>query len=298
MIGEYAARFVGSADLYQPAGRRPTASINFVAAHDGFTLNDLVSYNEKHNEANGEENRDGDSHNRSWNCGAEGPTNDPEINTLRRRQRRNFVATLFLSQGVPMLYGGDEFGRTQNGNNNTYCQDNVLNWFPWNSDAIDHLLLTFTKQLIVFRRDHPIFRRPKFFTGRKVRRDEFRDLLWVNPSGTAMQAEEWSNGFSRCLGAILNGEAGDIHDAEGRPIHDDTFMILFNAHHEPVKFTLAGSASLIWKLLLDTRDETGFLADPPTHAAGETIELVDRSLCLLRLDRPREAAKLRRRRSG
>jgi glycogen operon protein len=298
MIGEFAARFAGSADLYHPSGRRPTASINFVAAHDGFTLNDLVSYNEKHNEANGEENRDGDNHNRSWNCGTEGPTTDPAINTLRLRQRRNFLATLFLSQGVPMLYGGDEFGRTQNGNNNTYCQDNVLNWFPWNSDAIDHLLLTFTKQLIAFRCDHPIFRRPKFFTGRKVRRDEFRDLLWINPGGTAMQAEEWSNGFSRCLGAILNGEAGDIHDAEGRPVHDDTFMILFNAHHEPVKFTLAGSASLIWKLLLDTRDETGFFSDPPTHAAGETIELLDRSLCLLRLNRVREPAKPRRRRSA
>ena len=298
MIGEFAARFAGSADLYQAAGRQPTASINFVAAHDGFTLNDLVSYNEKHNEANGEENRDGDNHNRSWNCGVEGPTNDSEINALRQRQRRNFLATLFLSQGVPMLCGGDEFGRTQNGNNNAYCQDNVLNWFPWNSDVIDSRLLAFTKRLIAFRQDHPIFRRPKFFTGKKVRRHEFRDLLWVNPSGTAMRAEDWNNGFSRCLGAILNGEAGDVHDSEGRPIHDDTFMILFNAHHEPVKFTLAGSASLLWKLLLDTRRETGFLADPSTHAAGETIELLDRSLCLLCLDRPKEPGKLRRRRTG
>jgi isoamylase len=291
MIGEFAARFSGSADIYQHGGRRPTASVNFVVAHDGFTLNDLVSYDEKHNEANGEENRDGDSHNRSWNCGAEGPTDVAEINTLRRRQRRNFLVTLFLSQGVPMLCGGDEFGRTQNGNNNTYCHDNLLNWFPWNAVAGDQILSEFTTRLIAFRREHPIFRRPKFFQGRKGRGHEFRDLHWVNPGGTSMHADEWHSGFGRCLGAILNGEAGDVHDAAGKPVHDDTFMVLFNAHHEPMDFKLAGSAGLTWQLFLDTREESGFLKEPRSYASGDVIEVLERSVCVLRLESRREPLK-------
>ena len=291
MIGEFAARFAGSADIYQPGGRRPTASVNFIVAHDGFTLNDLVSYDEKHNEANGEESRDGDSHNRSWNCGAEGPTDVEEINALRRRQRRNFLTTLLLSQGVPLLCGGDEFGRSQNGNNNTYCQDNALNWFPWNPATIDQTLTDFTSRLIALRREHPIFRRPKYFTGRKVRGHEFRDLLWVNPGGTAMHADDWTNGFSRCLGAVLNGEASDVHHADGKPVHDDTFMILFNAHHEPMTFKLAGNAGLVWQVLIDTREEAGFLETPRPCAAGENLEVLARSVCVLRLEKRAESAK-------
>ncbi len=291
MIGDFASRFAGSPDIYQHGGRRPTASVNFVTAHDGFTLNDLVSYNEKHNEANGEEGRDGDNHNRSWNCGAEGPTDVPEINTLRRRQRRNFLVTLFLSQGVPMLCGGDEFGRSQNGNNNTYGQDNPLNWFPWNPAASDQTLAKFTTRLIAFRREHPIFRRPKFFAGRKVRGHEFRDLLWVNPGGTAMHADEWHSGFGRCLGAVLNGQTSDVHDADGKPINDDTFMVLFNAHHEPMNFKLTGSRGLAWQLLLDTREEAGFLSEPRAYASGKDLEVLDRSVCVLRLEKGSGGAK-------
>jgi len=283
MIGEFAARFAGSADIYQPAGRRPTASVNYIVAHDGFTLNDLVSYNEKHNEANGEDGRDGDNHNRSWNCGAEGPSDDLEISALRRRQRRNFLSTLFLSQGVPMLCGGDEFGRSQNGNNNAYCQDNMLNWFPWNPAASDETLKAFTERLITLRREHPVFRRPKFFAGRKLRRHEFRDLQWVSPKGGMMHAQNWHDASARCLGAVLNGDASDVHDAEGSPIHDDTFMVLFNAHHEPMSFKLPGKSGFVWQLFLDTREEAGFLDAPCEYAAGTEIELIDRCLCVLRL---------------
>src|ERR1700694_2020297 len=188
-IGEMAYRLTGSPDLYQTTGRRPYASINFITAHDGFTLNDLVSYNDKHNEANGENNHDGDNHNNSWNCGVEGATDDPEINELRARQRRNFLATLFLSQGVPMLYAGDEWARTQNGNNNAYCHDNELSWLSWEHNAEQKELLTFTKKLIQLRRDHPVFRRPKFFQGRRIRGSEIRDVMWVNPGGNEESAE-------------------------------------------------------------------------------------------------------------
>jgi glycogen operon protein len=190
-----------------------------------------------------------------------------------------------------MLCGGDEFGRTQSGNNNTYCQDNTLNWFPWNEAAIDQPLSEFTSRLIAFRRAHPVFRRPKFFTGRKIRGQEFRDLLWVNPGGTAMHANEWHSGFGRCLGAILNGETSDVHDCDGKPVLDETFMLLFNAHHEPVTFKLAGIAGHIWQMFLDTREESGFLTEPRFCPAGEEIEVADRSVCVFSLGNRPEAAK-------
>ena len=194
-IGEMGYRLTGSPDLYQHNGRRPYASINFVTAHDGFTLNDLVSYNDKHNEANGDGNKDGDNNNLSWNCGAEGPTEDPQINALRERQRRNFLTTLFLSQGVPMLSGGDEWGRSQTGNNNAYCQDNEISWFNWTHDQRQNQFLEFTRKLIAFRNAHPVFRRPKFLQGRRIRGSEIRDVMWFNPGGNEMSDEEWSSPF-------------------------------------------------------------------------------------------------------
>src|SRR4051812_27746451 len=209
-IGEIAYRLTGSPDLYQHSGRRPYASINFITAHDGFTLNDLVSYNDKHNEANGEENRDGDNNNNSWNCGAEGPTDDPEINELRRRQRRNFLTTLFLSQGVPMLLGGDEFARTQNGNNNTYCQDNELNWFSWEHNDEQKEQLEFTRKLIRLRHDHPVFRRPKFFQGRRIRGSDICDVMLFNPGGNEMTDEEWGLPFVRGIEGLLGGVPVDV----------------------------------------------------------------------------------------
>ncbi|MEP6673448.1 MAG: glycogen debranching protein GlgX, partial [Chthoniobacter sp.] len=198
-ISEFAYRLTGSSDLYQRDGKRPYASINFIVAHDGFTLNDLVSYNDKHNEANGEDNKDGDNNNHSWNHGAEGPTDDAEINRLRRRQRRNLLMTLLLSQGVPMLCGGDEFARTQNGNNNAYCQDNEISWLNWEWNDEQRQLREFTKKLIQLRRDHPVFRRPKFFQGRRIRGSEIKDVMWFNPGGNEMSDEEWSSPFVRCL---------------------------------------------------------------------------------------------------
>ncbi|MDQ3621231.1 MAG: glycogen debranching protein GlgX, partial [Verrucomicrobiota bacterium] len=282
-IGEFAARITGSSDLYQWDGRRPYASINFVVAHDGFTLNDLVSYEEKHNEANGEDNMDGDNHNRSWNCGVEGPTDDQAINAFRRRQRRNFLTTLFLSQGVPMLCGGDEYGRTQLGNNNAYCQDNEISWFDWARDEESNELQSFTARLIGFRREHPVFRRPKFFQGRKIRGKGIKDIHWLNPGGAEMNDEEWETGYVRCLGVILNGDTMDVRDDFGEPIRDDTFLLLFNAHHDPVRFTLPGVEGTRWEVLLDTRLEAGFLSKTTTHHAGEKAELIARSMALFRL---------------
>jgi isoamylase len=209
-IGEVAYRLTASPDLYQHDGRAPTATVNFITSHDGFTLNDLVSYNDKHNEANGDENQDGDNNNQSWNCGAEGPTGDPKINALRRKQRRNFLTMLFLSQGVPMLLGGDEFGRTQNGNNNAYCQDNEISWFSW--QRRDSELFEFTKRLIAFRKQHPVFRRPKFFQGKRVRGSETKDVMWFNPGGNEMSDEEWESPFARCLGMLVSGDVDVIVD--------------------------------------------------------------------------------------
>jgi len=282
-IGEVAYRLTGSPDLYQHNGRRPYASINFVTAHDGFTLNDLVSYNKKHNELNGDDNSDGDNNNQSWNCGVEGPTDDPEINALRERQRRNFLVTLFLSQGVPMLSGGDERGRTQNGNNNAYCQDNEISWFNWERDEKQNEFVEFTRKLIQLRRDHPVFRRPKFFQGRRIRGSETRDVMWFNPGGSEMSEEEWTSPFVRCLGMLLSGDTMDVLNFEGEPIRDDTFLLLINAHYEPVPFVLPGQEHIEWQLVLDTMDPNGFLMEPRKFASGDDVDLGGRAACLFQL---------------
>ncbi len=281
-IGKLAYRFTGSPDLYEHDGRQPAASINFVSVHDGFTLNDLVSYNEKHNEANGEENRDGDNNNHSWNCGAEGPTDDPEINALRERQQRNFLTTLFLSQGVPMLCGGDELGRTQNGNNNAYCQDNEISWINWQRDERQGRLLEFTKKLIRLRYEHPVFRRPKFFRGRRVRGSEIKDVMWFNPGGEEMSDEEWVSPLVRSLGILLSGDTEDVVDFERQPIRDETFLFLVNAHHEPIPFVLPGEEHLEWELILDTMDPAGFV-QPRKCASGDDVDVGPRAACLLKL---------------
>ncbi len=282
-IGEMAYRLTGSPDLYEHDGRRPYASINFVTAHDGFTLNDLVSYNEKHNAANGNGNNDGDNNNLSWNCGVEGPTDDPQINALRERQRRNFLVTLFLSQGVPMLLGGDEWGRTEKGNNNAYCQDNEISLFDWNRDEKQNQFLEFTRKLISFREAHPVFRRPKFFQGRRIRASETRDVMWFNPGGNQMSEEEWTSPFVRCIGMLLSGDASDVLNFEGEPVHDDTFLLLINAHYEPIPFVLPGQENLEWQSILDTTDPNGFLAQPGKFASGDDVELCGRTCCLLQL---------------
>jgi isoamylase len=223
--------------------------VNFVTAHDGFTLRDLVSYNEKHNEANGEQNADGESHNRSWNCGAEGETEDPEVLKCRVRRQRNFLTTLFTAQGVPMLVGGDELGRTQRGNNNAYCQDNELSWVDWSS--IDDSLLAFTRWVIAFRRDHPAFRRRRFFQGRPIRGT--LDIGWFKPDGKSMTDQDWNVGYARSLGVFLNGKAIQGHDERGRTITDDSFILLFNAHTSGVRWTIPEEYGSVWRLVLDTR---------------------------------------------
>jgi isoamylase len=283
MIGEFAARLTGSSDLFQWDNRPPSSSINFVTAHDGFTLFDLVSYNEKHNEANGEGNRDGDSHNRSWNSGAEGPTDDEKVNTLRRRRRRNLMATLLLSQGVPMITGGDEYGRTQKGNNNAYCQDNELSWLAWDRTDEQRQFEEFTARLSAFRRQHPIFRRRKFFSGRRIPRAKVKDIIWLDADGTEMEESDWTSADIHCLGVIFVGFSSDVRDERGKPIEDDTFMMLFNAYHEAVKFVLGGQQDVRWECLLDTRMEKGFLDMPSAHSAGDEFEVEGRSMCLFRL---------------
>jgi glycogen operon protein len=247
-VAELASRLTGSSDLYQNDTRRPVASVNFVTAHDGFTLRDLVSYNEKHNEANGESNADGESHNRAWNCGAEGETDDPEVLRCRAQQVRNFLATLFLAQGVPMLHGGDELGRTQDGNNNAYCQDSELSWVNWSS--IDEALLAFTRWVIALRRDHPVFRRRRWFQGRPIRGTV--DIGWFKPTGRSMTDKDWEASHARSLGVFLNGKAIQAPDDRGRSITDDSFILLFNAHSEEVKWTIPAEYGKGWRLVLDT----------------------------------------------
>jgi len=235
-VGQFASRFTGSSDLYQSDGRAPFASINFITAHDGFTLRDLVSYNDKHNEANGEGNKDGTDDNRSWNHGVEGSTDDPEINALRARQQRNFLTTLLLSQGVPMLLGGDEFGRSQGGSNNAWCQDNEVSWFNW--DAADPELLEFTKRLIALRQAHPVFRRSTFLTGQEVKGSGLPDVWWFRPDGRRMTQKEWQRDDGHTLGVFLNGEEISERTPEGQDIVDDSFLLLFNASGESIPFTL------------------------------------------------------------
>ena len=252
LVGETAYRLSGSSDLYEASGRRPHASINFVTAHDGFTLHDLVSYNEKHNEANGEGNQDGTNDNKSWNCGVEGLSDDPAVNELRERQKRNFLATLLLSQGVPMICGGDEIGRTQRGNNNAYCQDNEISWFDWLLNKPQQQLLEFTRQLIALNRNHPVFNRRRFFQGRRIRGSEVKDLAWFGSNGKEMTDEEWNMGF-RTLGIRLAGDAIEEMDSQGRPIVDDIFLMLLNAYHELVPFTMPVHKKKIrWECVFDT----------------------------------------------
>jgi isoamylase len=282
-LAELGYRITGSPDLYEHQGKRSYASINFVTAHDGFTLNDLVSYNDKHNEANGEENRDGDSNNNSWNCGIEGPTDDPEIKNLRERQKRNFLATLFLSQGVPMINGGDEFGRTQQGNNNAYCQDNEISWFNWDWAPEQQALFEFVRKLTEFRRNHPVFRRPKYFAGKRIRGSDVKDIAWFSPNGAEMKEEDWTNGFSKCLGMLVSGSTRDVRDGEGEPVLDDTYLLLMNAHYDPLTFILPGRDEIRWQTVINTAIPTGFLEESEITPASEEIELPERSLRLLRL---------------
>ena len=281
VIGEFARRLTGSSDLYGRSGRNPFASINFITAHDGFTLADLVSYNDKHNEANGEDNRDGHNNNLSWNCGAEGPTDDAEVLRLRERQTRNFLATLLLAQGVPMLLAGDELGRSQKGNNNGYCQDNELSWLDWTPSVGKSALLDFVRRLIALRRAHPAFRRRDFFQGRPLHGGDAKDILWLKPDGKEMSHEEWEHEFARCLGVYLAGSALDDVDRRGKTLADDDFLMLFNPHHEDVSFVLPTLAGEPWRGLLDTAREPD-LPDVRRHyAAGESYLLRARSLVLL-----------------
>jgi isoamylase len=251
---EFASRLTGSSDLYETSGRRPVASINFVTCHDGFPLTDLVSYNDKHNEANGEDNRDGTDDNRSWNCGTEGPTDDPVIAQLRARQRRNFLTTLFLSQGVPMLLAGDEMGRTQGGNNNAYCQDNEVSWLDWGLAEAERDLLRFTRTLAAIRRDHPVFRRRRFFRGgAPAAPGVVGDIVWLTPAGTEMTQADWGTGYARSLAVYLNGAAITEPDPRGQPVTDDRFLLLFNAGSEPVTFTLPSAEHAPqWEVAVDT----------------------------------------------
>jgi isoamylase len=280
-LGDFAFRLTGSSDLYESNGKRPHASINFITCHDGFTLRDLVSYNEKHNMANGEDNRDGESHNRSWNCGVEGETDDPLVLQLRLRQQRNFLATLLLSQGVPMLLGGDEFGRTQQGNNNTYCQDNALAWMDWDDRDHHASLLTFTQQLLAFRRQHPVFCRRDWFQGREIHGSGIHDLGWYDPAGTEISDEDWQDGEAKAIAVFLNGQEILTPDAQGNRIVDDSFLLFFNAQGETSPFVIPEVLrDRPWDLVLDTKLEAGFL-DAPRSVPGAEIVVGARSLVLL-----------------
>jgi isoamylase len=280
MLAEFAERFTGSSDLYKNDYRLPTASINFVTAHDGFTLNDLVSYNEKHNEANGEENNDGESHNRSWNCGAEGLTEDESINQLRERQKRNFLTTLFLSQGVPMLVAGDELSRSQNGNNNAYCQDNELSWINWSK--ADKALIDFTKQLIHFRHKHPTFRRRRWFQGQPIKGIGIEDIGWFQPDGSEMSEEHWNQDFAKSMAVFLNGQGIRSVGPKGEQVTDDSFYIIFNAHHERLEFRLPSRKyGSNWIKVIDT-NTSAITDESETYNPKDTITAESRSIIVLR----------------
>jgi isoamylase len=284
-IGEFATRFCGSSDLYAGARRRPTASVNLITVHDGFTLADLVSYDQKHNEANGEQNQDGTSDNRSWNCGAEGPTTDPAVLALRARQSRAMLTTLMLSFGVPMLLGGDEIGRTQQGNNNAYCQDNEISWFDWS--RADTALLEFTKRLIAFRRAHPVFRRRRFLAGA-----EASELRWFTPGGAEMTAADWADPSALALGLYLDGSDDPDRADDGAPLLDDDFLVLVNAWWEPLEFVLPVTrAQAAWHVEIDTYD----VAPPASSAArraGDSITVCPRSVVVLACPDESERARL------
>ncbi|MEZ0052835.1 isoamylase [Mycobacterium sp. MAA66] len=281
-LGEFASRLTGSSDLYEATGRRPGASINFVICHDGFTLADLVSYNEKHNEANGEDNHDGESHNRSWNCGVEGPTEDPEILALRGRQTRNILGTLMFSQGTPMISHGDEIGRTQRGNNNVYCQDSDLSWMDWTMCESNADLLEFTRTVVALRRRHPVFRRRRFLEGKPIRSgDQVRDIAWLTPAGHEMTLEDWGSGFGKSITVFLNGDAIPEPNARGERVTDDSFLLCFNAHDQALDFVIPDQGyAEKWTAALDTTDPTGHTE--LVVGAGETVPLAARSLLVLR----------------
>ena len=288
-LAELGYRLTGSSDLYQRDGRHPTASINFITAHDGFTLHDLVTYEGKYNQANGEDNRDGSNDNHSSNYGAEGPTDNPAILAVRERQKRNFLTTMMVSQGIPMLCGGDELGRTQRGNNNAYAQDNETSWFNWDLDARARSLLNFTRRLVELRRQHPNLHRRKFFqdrpinpgTGqRQVDGRQEQDIIWLRPDGGEMTNEEWNAGWVRCIGVQLNGRTLDDLNGVGEPIRDDTFLILFNPHTEPIRFFVPRRPGIVWELELDTTVPEEL--EHPVIVSGEYYEMVPRSTVLLR----------------
>ena len=280
-VGDLAYRMTGSSDLYAHSGRRPYASVNFITAHDGFTLQDLVSYNEKHNEANGENNRDGTDNNRSWNCGAEGPTDSPDIQALRGKQKRNLLATLLLSQGVPMIYGGDPIGQTQTGNNNAYCQDNAISWVNWDVSQQDRDLLAFVQRMINLRKRHAVLHRRRFFQGRPIKGANVKDVLWLKPNGQEISEDDWRDPGVRCLGMFLSGQGLDETDERGRKLSDETFLVLLNAYHEDVPFTLPEfHPGARWSAWMDTSREGG-LRPAETHDASAAYPLQARSLVVL-----------------
>jgi isoamylase len=281
MLSEFALRFAGSPDLYKDDYRKPTASINFITCHDGFTLYDLVSYNEKHNEANKENNQDGESHNRSWNCGAEGPTNDDTIETLRNKQKRNFLTTLFLSQGVPMLCAGDELGKTQNGNNNAYCQDNEVSWINWQNTDKD--LLWFTKKLIAFQHAHPVFCRRKWFKGRPIQGSGIEDIAWFLPDGSSMNEENWKQDFAKSLGVFLNGKALKAEGPKGEHLVDNNFYIIFNAYDGELPYVLpSADFGTTWMKIIDTHEDIFEEEGGQFFLPGEIIKVQGRSVVLLK----------------
>jgi isoamylase len=291
LVDELAYRLTGSSDLYEHGGRRPYASINFVTAHDGFTLRDLVSYDEKHNEANGEGNGDGESHNLSHNNGVEGPTDDVEIRRVRARQRRNIMATLLLSQGVPMILSGDEMGRTQGGNNNAYCQDNELSWLDWKFSILDRNFLAFVRRMIRLRKEHPAFRRRRFFQGRELRGADAKDITWLTPAGREMTDEEWNNSFARSLGLQMSGLLEGEYDAQGRPDVDDDFLLLFNADQEEVNFQIPPfPEEARWEVFMDTAYSAGLKSDGFLKPGG-VYTLKPRSMALLVNARRRETVE-------
>ncbi len=278
-VVELAHRLSGSSDLYMLNGRQPSASINFITAHDGFTLNDLVSYDEKHNEANKEGNRDGENHNLSWNCGVEGPTDDPEIINLREQQKRNFMATLLLSQGVPMICSGDEYGRTQFGNNNVYCQDNEISWFNWEWEDKHREFFEFTRNLISITRKSPVFHRRRFFQGRHLHGQDVKDIRWIRTDGNDMTDEEWNTAFVKTLGMLLNGKEMNEVDEKGNIVKDRIFLVLVNSHWEPVEFILPQNGDTEWEILLDTSDPNVSFKEKPHKES--TYSLNSRSLSML-----------------
>jgi glycogen operon protein len=281
-LAEFAYRLTGSSDLYDWGGRRPHASINFITAHDGFTLHDLVSYNEKHNEHNGEDNQDGESHNRSWNHGVEGPTDDPEVVALRERQKRNLLTTLTLSQGVPMILGGDEMGRTQEGNNNAYCQDNEVSWYDWSQREENLPLLGFIRRLMQFRADHPAFRRRRFFHGQEIHGAGTEDIRWFDPAGAEMSPEQWKEGYTRSLAVFLNGDELPEPGGHGERLTDDSFFLLFNAAEFELPFAIPeGSWGATWELVIDTA-EPGPQETSVVHKAGDEVKVMSRSLVVLK----------------